>query len=375
MPKIQELLATRHDEKIDYDKLISSYPWITERDRYCVLSPDSDGLLCGLFMAAVRGWKVVGFYDDKVSVIKKEYIDQDLVFLDGEIFRENAKSMGHHMVCLTNKKRALLNKGFKNCIQPNLLRNYDGKKNFRLKYPLASIHMLVSILAYADKDTNPLTLSGDAIAPLFFTDGVFNVLFSYPENVLNWLSYLRINEEWNPLKSIFENTQYSVFNTIKYMDEFFRKRDSITIRTQIVGNNGARARSVEERGDRLKISNSDGTPYNILGINTDEVYINTDAVERIKTFCTMVGDMTSWKFNEDDWQCWDDLQFYKFSKSSFDADNKRLTEANFEEFISRNPLSWAQTSNQNIEYTIESPSKFPFSQSDNNEQVEQGQLF
>ena len=307
MPRIQELLANRHEEKINYDEILSTYPWIAERDRFCVLSPDSDGLLCGLFMAAVRNWKVVGFYDDKVSVINKDYKNEDIVFLDGEIFREQAKSMGHHMVCLTNRKRALLERNFRNCIQPNLLRNYDGKQNFRLKYPLASIHMLVSIIAYADKNTNPITLTGDAIAPLFFTDGVFNVLFSYPENVLNWLSYLRINENWNPLKSIFENTQYSVFDTIRYMDDFFRKRDSRTVRTHIE-NDGGRNRSVEERGDRLKISNSDGSPYNIIGINTEEIYIHTDAVRRVKEFCTMIGDMTSWRFNDDDWLCWDNLE-------------------------------------------------------------------
>lgn len=370
MPKIQDLLANRHNEKINYDEILSKYKWISERDRYCVLSPDSDGLLCGLFMAAVRGWKIVGFYDDKVSVINKDYKNEDIVFLDGEIFREQAKSMGHHMVCLTNRKRSLLDKNFKNCIQPNLLREYDGKEHFRLKYPLASIHMLVSIIAYADKDSHPITLTGDAIAPLFFTDGVFNVLFSYPENVLNWLSYLRINEEWNPLKSIFENTKYSVFETIRHMDDFFRKRDAITVRTK-----GEGSRGVEERGDRLKLSNSDGSPYNILGINTDEIYINTDAVDRIKKFCSMVGEMTSWKFKDADWLCWDNLEFYKFTKGSFEADKKSLTIPNFEAFLMRKPLSWAQTSGNNIEYTIESPSRFPFSPENEEEPLEDGRLF
>ena len=359
MAKIQELLANQHD-KIDYEEVLKKYPWIRESDRYCILSPDSDGLLCGLFMAKCRGWKIVGFYDDKVGVVNKDYKSKDIVFLDGEIFRENAKSLGHHMVCLTNKKRDLLEKNFKNCIQPNLMRNYDGKKFFRLKYPLASIHLLVSIIAYDDRNTRPIKLTGDAIAPLFFTDGVFNVLFLYPENVLNWLSYLRINEDWNPLKDIFENRQYSVFDTIKYMDDFFRKRDQISVRVSFENPNGGRAKSIEERGDRLKISESDGSPYNILGINTENVYINTDAVARIKRFCTMVGEMTSWPFREEDWVCWDNLEFYKFSKGSFNADNKGLTKDNFEEFIRRKPLSWAQTSNLNIEYTLEEPSKFDF---------------
>lgn len=360
MAKIQELLANRHDEKINYDKILQDYPWINERNRYCILSPDSDGLLCGLFMSKYRGWKVVGFYDDKVGVVNKDYKGEDIVFLDGEIFRKNAKSLGHHMVCYSNKKKSLLDRNFKNCIQPNLMRSYEGKNDFRLKYPLASIHLLVSIIAYADKDTAPIVLDGDAIAPLFFTDGVFQVLFKYPENVLNWLSYLRINEDWNPLKSIFENKQYSVFDTIKYMDDFFRKRDDITVRTNSQSPAGGRAKSIEERGDRLMLSESDGSPYNILGINTEEIYINTAAAARTKSFCTMVGKLTSWEFNEDDWKCWSNLDFYKFSKSSFESDKTRLNIGTFEGFLNRNPLSWAQTSGSNIEYTVEEPDRFSF---------------
>ena len=60
---------------------------------------------------------------------------------------------------------------------------------------------------------------------------------------MNWLSYLRINEEWNPLKNIFENETFSVFSTMKLMNTFFRERDKITFG--------------KERGDRLKISSKD----------------------------------------------------------------------------------------------------------------------
>lgn len=346
MAVIQELLQGRN-ESIDYDLLLSQYPWIAERNKFCVLSPDSDGLLCGLFMSQVRGWKVVGFYDDKVSVINKNFVSKDVVFLDGEIFRKGARSMGHHMVCLNNKKRQLLSDGFANCIQPNLMRNYDGKHHFRLKYPLATIHMLVSIIAYADKDTDhPVCLSKEAVSPLFFTDGVFNVLFSYPENVLNWFHYLRIGENWNPLKNIFENSM-SVFETMQMMDEFFRMRDSISVGS--------------ERGDRLKISDKRGEPYNIEGLGSGSVHINEDAAQRIKEFCSLVGGLTGWQFVENQWQCWQGLKYYKFTKSSFKSDARKMTVAAFEDFILNiKPLSWAQTSTTDIEYTKEHPDKFDF---------------
>lgn len=345
MSQIEELLKDKHDDRLDFDELLTKHSWINENNRYCVLSPDSDGLLCGLFMAKMRGWKVVGFYDDKVGVINNDYLSEDLIFLDGEIFRNSIKSMGHHMVKYNNRQK-LDYSGFDNCIQPNLLRNYDGKNYFRLKYPLATIHLLISIIAYADfiNDDPKITLTESSIAPLFFTDGVFNVLFSYPENVLNWLSYLRIDEEWNPLKSVFKNDAYSVYETMRLMNDFFRERDKLTIK--------------KERGDRLKLSNKQGEPYNIEKSHDSLVKINDEASQRIKSFMSLIGRMTLWDFDESDWLCWDDLKYYKFSKDDFKGRGWTLTNANFEKFLSLNPLSWAMTSGTNIEFTLEEPSRF-----------------
>ena len=203
---------------------------------------------------------------------------------------------------------------------------------------------MISIIAYADhkQGQNEIAFDEKAVAPLFFTDGVFNVLFSYPENVLHWLSYLQIHENWNPLKSIFENQAYSVFETMKLMDEFFKKRDSITVG--------------KERGDRLKISSKDGSPYNIE--NSENLYkINEQATKRIIDFMLLIGEMTKWNYCESDWICWDNLKYYKFSKSDFKARGWNLTNERFEHFLSLKPLSWAMTSGTNIEFTLEEPSK------------------
>lgn len=345
MSKIEEMLQDRHNDRANFDGLLEAYSWINERDRYCILSPDSDGLLCGLFMSKYRGWKVVGFYDDKVGLINNKHLDEDIILLDGEIFRESVKSVGHHMLKL-NKKRNVDFSGFNQCIQPNLLRNYDGKHDFRLKYPLATIHLLVSIIAYADykHGKNEIVLTENAVAPLFFTDGVFNVIFSYPENVLNWLSYLRIHEDWNPLKNIFKNESFSVYETMELMHSFFRQRDMITFG--------------KERGDRLKISSKDGTPYNIEESRNGLVKINEGAVERIKQFIDIIGKSTEWYFNQSSWMCWDNLKFYQFSKDDFKSRGWKLTNQCFENFLQLHPLSWAMTSGENIEFTLENPSRF-----------------
>lgn len=345
MSKIEELLNDKHGDKIDFDALLEQYPWINERGRFCILSPDSDGLLCGLFMAKMRNWKIVGFYDDKVGVINEKYLKEDIILLDGEIFRESVKSVGHHML-KWNKKMKLDFSGFKQCIQPNLLRNFDGKHEFRLKYPLATVHLLISVISYANykEGRHEIILNETAVAPLFFTDGVFNILFSYPENVLNWLNYLQIHEPWNPLKNIFKNDAFSVYETMVLMNDFFRERDSIT--------------QGKERGDRLKISSKDGTPYNIEDDNSDSKRLNSDAVKRVTQFMELIGEMTCWNYNHEDWQCWNNLKLYKFSKNDFKGLGLSLNNANFEKFLSQNPLSWAMTSGQNIEFTLETPSHF-----------------
>lgn len=336
MSKIQELLSGRTDQ-IDYEKIVRDYPWIIKKGQNCILSPDSDGLLCGLFMSTYLDWRIKGFYDGKVMLLDKNISARDCIFLDMEVFKKGIKSVGHHMVQFNKRKKPSNWDNYKNCIQPNNLRDYDGYNDFRLKYPLATIHLLIGILGSKIKFEIPET----AIRALLFTDGTFNVLFKYPENVLNWLNYLRANEESNPLKDIFENEKYSVFSLMKAMDEFFRKRDEVSI--------------VKERGDRLRISETDGLPANIEKYNS--LYkIKSEAKERIEKFIKILSDLTGWKYNQDNWN-WTNFKLYKFTKGDFIGKKIRLNNKTFEELLSKKPLTWAMTNGQNIEYTLEKPDK------------------
>lgn len=340
--RIEELLAGR-TEQIDYDKVLKDYPWITKEDNYCILSPDSDGFLCGLFMSHYLNWKIAGFYDGKVMVVNKDLIKTRPSFLDMEIFREKINSIGHHMLLVNKNKIPARWVQFKNCIQPNNLRFYDGEHYFRLKYPLATIHLLAGIVAYHFyKKGKKITIPESAIPALFFTDGVFNVLFSYPENVLNWLNYLKINEDWHPLKGIFENDKYTVFTLMKEMNLFFRKRDEVS--------------QNRERGDRLKISEKDGAIFNIIKDASGSYHIDEPAKERAIKFIKILSDLTGWKYKKDSW-VWDKMELYTFTKGDFKGDKLTLTGRNFENFINTNPLSWAMTSGDNIEYTKEEPDK------------------
>lgn len=83
---------------LDYEALLRQYPWIVERDQNCILSPDSDGLLCGLLMSHYLNWKIRGFYNGKVFAIEQGISPANCIFLDMEIFRSNIRSVGQHMV-------------------------------------------------------------------------------------------------------------------------------------------------------------------------------------------------------------------------------------------------------------------------------------
>ena len=139
MSNITDLLNKSHlqkPKKIDTKIIYEKFNWIFQKDKNCIISPDSDGIMCALLMSKYLNWKVKGFYDGQVLLFQK-----DDEFGNGE---------------------------FDNCLSPNQMRGYD-KKFFRLKFPLATVHFLISIL-YKHFD---IKLSERAIYPLLFTDGLF----------------------------------------------------------------------------------------------------------------------------------------------------------------------------------------------------------
>jgi hypothetical protein len=340
MAKIQQLLEGKNDQ-IDYEQILKDNPWIAKKNQKCILSPDSDGLLCGLFMSYYLDWEIVGFYDGKVCVIKDgvSAFDDDVCFLDIEIYREGVKSMGHHMLSVYNRAKPIdWDLKFKNCIQPNLLRGYD-KNNFRLKYPLATIHLLIGIL----ESQIDIEVEESAIFPLLFVDGTYNVMFSYPENVLNWWKYLRVQTTSKLLKNIFMGENYSTYKLMLEMDNFFRERDEITDKAK------------KERGDKLVISNRNSSHRNFTTLN-DLYHFEVDTKAKCVNFLKLLEKHTKWKLDLNKWN-FNDLKLMQFTKSDFKNEGWTITKANYNTFLALNPLSWAMTSSDNVEFTKEYPDK------------------
>jgi len=315
-------------EQINYGEVIKKYPWIIKRGQDCILSPDSDGLLCGLFMSTYLNWKIMGFYDGKVMLLDKNISAKDCIFLDMEIFRKEIRSVGHHMAQFNKNKKPSNWDNFNNCIQPNNFRNYDGYNDFRLKYPLATIHLLIGIVGSKIK----LTIPESAICPLLYVDGVFKNLFGYPENCIDWLRYLGANSSRNKLYDIFLNERYSIYNLMVALKDFFIQINKISENRK--GN------------DKIKISNTKGEPVNLkMGSKVSD--LTEEEKKKSEKFLKILSILTKWNYKKENWR-WTNLRLYRFSKSVIKPNNR-----NFETMISKNPLSWAMTSGLAIEYTTD----------------------
>lgn len=91
------MLAGKNDV-IDYALTIKRFPWLVKREQNCVLSPDSDGLLCGLFASHYLNWKIRGFYDGKIMVLEKGFDPKECIFVDMEVFRKDVRSIGQQSI-------------------------------------------------------------------------------------------------------------------------------------------------------------------------------------------------------------------------------------------------------------------------------------
>jgi len=121
---------------------------------------------------------------------------------------------------------------------------------------------------------------------------------------------------------------------------FFRRRDEISI--------------PRERGDRLRISNTDGSPANCIQDFDDTFSINPEAVGRIEKFILLLSEFTSWNYKKELWT-WDKFVLKRFTKKDIKGQGKRLNGNTFKEMLDLKPISWAMTSGDNIEFTLEEP--------------------
>jgi hypothetical protein len=327
-PEIEERRDFR-TEVIDYDAVITQYPWIVERGHKCVISPDADGILCGLFMSEYLDWEIVGYYDNgKNLILKKGIAAETCVFLDTEIYRSNIRSVGQH-ISLFRKENTLIDlEKYRNCLNPNSLRGRTLKENFSLKYPLGTIHLLLCIVG----NRQSIHFADNSFFVILQADGTINrFLDRYSENLYDWLLFLDVENPKNVLRSIIRkevnlmdlNKEY-----VEYIQRFVKtKRDKIPI--------SERGEIIHESFDRLH------TAFSESCTNTAIQYLEFLSRE------------TGWKFNDKKW-AFNDFRLYQFIKKAV-----RPGVRTFNVAVEENFLSLAITATDTMEYTLESPDLLP----------------
>lgn len=305
-------------EKINYKDIILQHPWIIQRSRYAIISPDADGFLCGLFMSHYLDWKIVGFYDGKILKIKRDISTKECVFLDMEILRQDVYSIGHHMnLHNINNPPQNYHQLMKNCINPNYIRQFDRAHNFSQKYPLGTIHLLFFIID--NTYTNLAKIKKEGLGAIFFADGIWKILFKYTNNFLDWFQFLDVGERsdwWKKLQEI------SVIDLIKEID------------TLINGLKNIHPNSKNWYG-HIDISNLD---------NQKQLLIS---------FLEFLSELTGWNFKSKNWII-DELGTYKFTKKIYIGTRSNNA---FLKIWNKKPLSLAMTEGSTIQYTLEKPDR------------------
>ncbi|TSC93117.1 MAG: Uncharacterized protein Athens101428_744, partial [Candidatus Berkelbacteria bacterium Athens1014_28] len=310
--------------------IIKKFPWILEINQNCIISPDADGLICGLFMSEYFNWKIVGYYDNgKHLILKKNTRAKDCIFLDTEIFRPNIRSIGHHIVRLRQKDFPGNWSNFKNCCNPNIIRGRTLKDGFSKKYPMGTIHFLIALTGTKIN----IKFADDALFAVLQADGSINrFLDKYSDNLADWLKYMGVIEDKGAFNELLHHNIDLLEFCLKYVDYI---QDY-----------------VKTKKDKIPISDSNQTLVE-SSFNMTKNGFSAECKKQIFEYLNFLANKTGWKFNKNNWQ-FDDFSIYCFSKNSV-----KPGVTTYQKAINDNALSMAFTSSLGFDYTIESPDKLP----------------
>ena len=303
---------------INYKEIIKNNPWIVSKNKSCVLSPDVDGLLCGLIMSSFLDWNIVGYYDGKNLTIENNIDPKNVIYLDMEILRKNVLSIGHHM---NSHDIGHAPDGFNlvmnNCVNPNYIRKFDRSHSFARKYPLGTVHLLMYILE--NQYPGMIKINKEGLASLFFADGVWKILFKYTSNVLDWFDYLHSESEadwWSKLKTL------SVIELIEEIEHLL-----------------------------IEFKKLNATGKNWYGHFDPEEY--SAEKNKIDELIVYFSDKTGWMYKKKNWEIHNPKHF-SFIKKIYGQNNSgSKSNQKFAEIWNENPLSLAMTDGSTIQYTVD----------------------
>lgn len=197
----------------DYNQIKENFPWIIERNRLCVISPDLDGILTSILLSHFLDWQVVGMYSINDLFLLKKWLKKrrpeiaekliesnNLVFVDHDIYRSDILSVGHHLLQWSRDTPIPNHTEKKSSLNPNLIRCIT-KKEFNRKYPYGTFHFLLACFS-AWKILGDFSPDDELTTLILHVDSSFESSIKYQDNALDWLNWLGGSEEKSPLYPI-----------------------------------------------------------------------------------------------------------------------------------------------------------------------------
>ena len=179
-------------------KIISVFPWLTEKNLPFIISADYDGLICASFLHHYLKWELTGYYDLETIWISENAIQNKdkLIWVDLNILPRQGRAIGGHIVTIDKQAPA----GFLSSCNPNILSELTVN-DFRDKFPFSTIIYLLWL--------HGLELPRDLMARLLIlhADSVWLKAQHYPENIQRWEKCMS-NYNW---KWLFQSVNTHMF--------------------------------------------------------------------------------------------------------------------------------------------------------------------
>ncbi len=174
--------------------ILSQFPWLAQRNRRMIIGNDLDALLSAQFLHDYLGWSIAGFYTYSTIYSDPKTDLRECVWVDLDIYHADIASIGHHIL-----KSSAIDRipHHRLSLNPNLLRGID-QADFKHKYPLGTIHLLLWLHDQSIKNRRPATLM------LWLADSAWINAQIYRDNVTTWL------QAWLPVSELINTFDQTV---------------------------------------------------------------------------------------------------------------------------------------------------------------------
>lgn len=166
-----------------------------------LIGDDLDSLLSAMFLHRHFGWPVKAvyckysciWYNDSPDEFRRQLNSGRLFAVDLDIYHPGVPSLGHHMIAWDGEDELF---GHSHSLNPNALRGFTVARDYKRKYPLATIHFLRWLLETTAESAGAGLLT-------WLADSAFINAQRYRENVEEWVTnYLSFPSFLNTLPAL-----------------------------------------------------------------------------------------------------------------------------------------------------------------------------